>query len=1097
VGGAAASSGAAARVLTACLSLCVVIAVLSCDRATKLTQEDIAENNRGVALMGQFDYAAAHDLFQDLASRHPEWLDAQVNLAIATLNRQQEGDETKALEILQKVLDQDPKHVRANYVTGLLHLYQGDTEASIANLRRVDEADPGDAYVAYFIAQDLLQQGNLDEAVSGYRRAMQLDPYLRSAYYGAALALRRLGRGDEAREMLSAYESFNDNPRARLAEFRYTRMGPKAEALAVGREDAPLASLPDGNLFADAVYIEASSSGAPARLTTADIDNDGQLDLFRVSTSGSQVLTADGAGGFRGVPDHALSGITGVIAALWGDVDNDGFLDLYLCRLGTNQLWMGSSGGDWTETGEASGTDDPGYCSDAGLLDADHDGDLDIFVVNSNGPDELFSNNLDGSFRRLAEAAGITGGAGSGQFLPADLDGDRDVDLVVVRESGSDVWINDRLWQYEPAQGFEQFRSARLIAAVAGDRDADGGVEIYTVDSDGQVSIWARDGSEWRPTPAGTVDGNAPYLALADLDGDGQHEILVGSTAGIVVFRDGATVDPVADTAGLAGPALVFSDDPERGPSLVAPVASGLRKWGAGEARYDFLGIRPTGKEDLAESMRSNRSGIGTRISLRTLDRWSITDTFPHSSTPGQSLQPVLMGLGGSPKADFVALDWSDGVYQTEIDLEAGRLYDIAETQRQLSSCPVIFAWDGRRFAFVSDILGVGGLGFFVSPGVYATPRPRERFLMPAGLPVPRDGRYLVKITEPMEENAYLDSVTLEVVDLPPGWDMVNDERMDTGSPAATGRPIFFRTDTVRLSGHVIDDRGRDVTDAVGIADRIAAPPGSLDERFIGRLQRPHTLTMEFNGIVNPPGSRPVLVADGWVEYPYSQTVFAAWQAGVGYDPPDLLARTTDGEWRMVYTDFGYPAGMPREMALPLADLPAGTVALRLVSDMEVYWDRLRLVYEEEPPEMNAVELAPTAASLARTGFPLRRTGPQRLPDYDYSTRRAFWDARYLEGYYTTFGPVDPLLARTDDAVAIIGPGEEVHVEFEAPRPPPEGWTRRVTLDARGWAKDMDLYTRDGETVGPLPVRDVREPGLERRRQEMHDRFNLRYQGPR
>jgi len=895
--------------------------------------------------------------------------------------------------------------------------------------------------------------------------------------------------------MLSAYERFGDNPRARLAEFRYTRMGPKAEALAIGREQPTPMARPDGDLFAGAVDMDSRTGGAPARLTAADIDGDGRLDLFRASTSGSLVLLADDHGGFRAAEDHVLSGINGVVAALWGDVNNDGFLDAYLCRVGPNQLWLGAPGGVWSESGGTSGTDDAGYCADGGLLDADHDGDLDIFVVNSNGPDELFSNNLDGSFRRLADGAGISGGTGAGQFLPLDLDGDRDVDLVVIRESGSDVWANDRLWQYRPAPGFDRFRSAPLVAAVAGDRDADGRAEIYTVDSGGSMSAWTPEGGEWQPSHVGEVDGEAPYLALADFDGDGRSDLLAGSGAGIVVFRGVDDVEAVTDGAGLAGPAVVFNGDARQGPSLVAPLASGLRKWDAGEGRYEFLGIRVSGKEDLAESMRSNRSGIGTRISLRTLDRWSITDTFDRRSTPGQSLQPVLMGLAGRQRADFVALDWSDGVFQTELDLEAGRIHDITETQRQLSSCPVVFAWDGSRYAFVSDILGVGGLGFFVTPGVYATPRPWERFLMPAGLPVARQGRYLIKITEPMEENAYLDSVMLEVVDLPPGWDMVNDERMATGSPLVTGRPIFFATGTDVLAA--VNDRGEDVTAAVRSADRIAAPPGPLDERFIGRLKRPHRLTLEFGAVVNPAGSRPVLVADGWVEYPYSQTVFAAWQAGADYDPPDLEARTADGAWHTVYVDFGYPAGMPREMALPLADLPAGTVALRLTSSLEIYWDRLRLVYEGEPPELNVVEISPAMARLARTGFPLRRTGSQRRPDYDYSVRSAFWDARYLAGYYTNFGPVDALLARTDDAVAIIGPGEEVHLEFAAPPAPPEGWTRRLTLDARGWAKDMDLYTRDGETVGPLPVRDSAAPADRAERQDMHDRFNLRYQAGR
>jgi len=60
----------------------------------------------------------------------------------------------------------------------------------------------------------------------------------------------------------------------------------------------------------------------------------------------------------------------------------------------------------------------------------------------------------------------------------------------------------------------------------------------------------------------------------------------------------------------------------------------------------------------------------------------------------------------------------------------------------------------------------------------------------------------------------------------------------------------------------------------------------------------------------------------------------------------------------------------------------------------------------------------------------------------------------------------DELVAEKDDAVAIFGPGEEVHLEFAAPpEGAPEGWTRRLVLETRGWCKDMDLYTKDGETV--------------------------------
>ena len=88
--------------------------------------------------------------------------------------------------------------------------------------------------------------------------------------------------------------------------------------------------------------------------------------------------------------------------------------------------------------------------------------------------------------------------------------------------------------------------------------------------------------------------------------------------------------------------------------------------------------------------------------------------------------------------------------------------------------------------------------------------------------------------------------------------------------------------------------------------------------------------------------------------------------------------------------------------------------------------------------------------------------------------------------------PVHPLVARDDDAVAIFGPGEDVLLEFAAPDAPlPSGWSRRVVLDTKGWCKDMDLYTKDGETVAPLPGIDSAE------RRALHDAFNTRDQGGR
>ena len=46
-------------------------------------------------------------------------------------------------------------------------------------------------------------------------------------------------------------------------------------------------------------------------------------------------------------------------------------------------------------------------------------------------------------------------------------------------------------------------------------------------------------------------------------------------------------------------------------------------------------------------------------------------------------------------------------------------------------------------------------------------------------------------------------------------------------------------------------------------------------------------------------------------------------------------------------------------------------------------------------------------------------------------------------------------------------------------------------IDARGWCKDMDLYTKDGDTVEPLP--GVRSAAA----QELQRRYTTRYQSGR
>ncbi len=1071
------------------------------DSSRGLDAEGVAANNRGVAFMGQFDFESAREVFAELAQRHPDNADIQINLGIATMNRQGEGDEETAKTIFDAVLEAEPSNARAAYNSGLIDLHQGHAEAALPHFQQVTEADPTNAEAFYHVGQCHMQLQQFDQALPWFEQAIDLDPYLRSAYYRAFQAAQRLRDRERAESFIEKFQSLEANPRSHLVEFKYTRMGTWGEVVALGAGDEAVVKTPDGPLFTEGrSLVDLDVQWLPtANATACDIDQDGVVDLFvsgAVAGEASQanaVLLASNDG-YELIQGHPLAGVDRVNTALWGDIDNDGLTDVYLCRTGPNQLWRQGEGGSWEDITATTGTAGGDLETvDGALVDADHDGDLDILAINANGKNELFNNNRDGSFRPLADSSGVGGSGGASHGLVvADLDGDLDADLIVLnREAPHEVYTNELLWEYRAADGWDTFVAAEIEAAVAGDTDADGEIELFTIDRDGAVSRWQKNESgAW--VASGITKAapgvNTARLALADVNGDGQLDLVTSTGDGwrVVSPNDGSELfAAAADVTTWSLAAL----EPSRGPSVVAvDRGSGPSVWPPGPGRFPFVAVSLSGREDEASSMRTNASGIGTRLAVRSGSRWTMADTYRAESGPGQSLQPLLLGLGASPRIDFVTIDWSDGVLQTEMDLASGEVLVITETQRQLSSCPVLFSWDGTGYVFVSDLLGVGGIGYALGPGEYGEPRPWERFMMPEGSLASRDGRLVLKLGEPMEEITYLDAARLVAYDLQPGWRMTVDDRMSILGPEPTGEPIFTRRAVAPV--RAVNDRGEDVTATVLAADLRAAPVGSLDLRFIGRLEAEHRLTLVFNQNLDELGGDLVLIADGWVEYPYSQTNFAAWQAGADYRAPTLEARGADGRWSLVSEQFGYPAGMPRQMALPLPPLPHGTRELRLSTNQEIYWDRLVVAVAESAPEVVRRELRLTTARVEQPGFALRTTAQQRLPDYDWARRAPLWDTRFQVGHYTRFGDALELVVATDDAVAIFGPGEAVHLEFEAPKDEPApGWTRVYVLEVDGWCKDMDRFTKDGMTVEPMPSAG-KDPSVPLR---LHEKYNTRY----
>ena len=1068
--------------------------------------EAITQNNQGVGLMGRYLYADARKVFQQLVTEYPRWLDAKVNLAIACLNEDQ-GNQ-RALPLLAEVLKVDADHVRANYCTGLLLSEVGKDKEALPFLTKTLDLDGNDPHLSYLIGRSTERQPAAGEpaaaAMEWYQKALQLDPYFLTAHYRCFQLLQLAGKAEEAGIHMAKFQQLGESLLSTKYDVKYGQMGPKAMALSVDLSTEPVTP-PSGSLFeaptplvSDAELYELIDATLPISVTACDVDGNDRVDLFvagltkRDTPIHNAVLRQQADGTFQLDAAHPLAMIPNVNAAIWGDLDNDQLTDVYLCRAGANQLWRQVEPNRWEDVTESTNSAaGDGNSVDGAAFDADHDGDLDLWVVNADGPNELLNNNRDGTFTGIASTAGIAGDEASRSLLILDLDTDRDFDLVVLNERPPhQVFLNDLGGKYRPGEMLAEFVSEPITAAVCGDLDADGFSEIYAVVGSSLLS-WSRDDAgSWRRTSIrdNLPAANAIQLAVSDMNGDGQSEFIVGGDSWQVwPYENGPGPLFSSEGSDVAGWSTVVLD--EGGPAVAAVAQSGIPfLWKPGSARFPFLGLTLKGSTKGGNRERSNTSALGARAELRGGSRWTVAENLRSHSGPGQSLQPIALGLGPSASADFVRITWPDGVTQVELGIAAGSR-QIVEEDLLPTSCPVLFVWNGETFEFVSDLLGVGGMGYFVAPGQYASPDPDESFLIPPGVMVPREGLFRLKLAEPMEELTYLDQVALTAYDLPPGWQVTIDERMGIGAPFPTGQPLYYRRALQPIQAW--NDRQADVTRTVQRPDHQAAPPGALDRRFVGRLANEHVLTIEFETPIPVDQGQPVLIADGWVEFPFSQTNYAAWQAGATFHAPTLEYLGADGAWQVLHREFGYPAGMPREMSVPLAGLPGGVTQLRLRTNLEIYWDRLAVAITEPCPLVRTHVLQLKRANLGKCGLIPRIVQDQQRPHFDYAQRLPVSITRDPSGYYTAFGNVEQLVAEHDNALVIFGPGEEVDLAFDAPpNPPLAGWTRRLLLKSIGWCKDMDLYTGKGQTVEPVPAAELIGDGDG----ALHRHYNTRFQ---
>ncbi|MHC4963162.1 MAG: CRTAC1 family protein, partial [Planctomycetota bacterium] len=377
----------------------------------------------------------------------------------------------------------------------------------------------------------------------------------------------------------------------------------------------------------------------------------------------------------------------------------------------------------------------------------------------------------------------------------------------------------------------------------------------------------------------------------------------------------------------------------------------------------DLLGTR---QQD--QKSRSNNSAIGARVEVKA---GNISQQYVVGIPTGPtSLAPyrIHAGLGSYTNIEWMRIIWPDGVLQAELEIPADQVIEITEIQRKTSSCPHLFAWDGSRFAFISDFGGMGGVGYFLGqPGQYAKPDPTEYLLIPDL--AARNGEYILQVMEPLEEIVFFDEAKLIAVDHPVGTEVYPNEMMAINAPLPEFEVFCYR-DTIEPV-QVIDHRGVDVTEQIRHIDRDYAGTTELEGRFTG-FAKDHFIELDFGERLHSleTDSRIVLFLYGWVEYGYSTTNFAAHQANMVLEAPTIEV-LRDGEWAELFNQIGYPAGINHMMTLDITGklLPTDK-RIRISTNMELYWDKIFLAEVLGVSQISTTEASVTNADFHFLGFP-------------------------------------------------------------------------------------------------------------------------------
>ncbi|MEX2109371.1 MAG: FG-GAP-like repeat-containing protein [Gemmatimonadaceae bacterium] len=1023
---------------------------------------------------------------------------AHVLYALAELEAQQPdaASARRHEDRLRDVLAIAPANLAARLKLLDAFVRRGEGDSAIKQLeevRRIPPEPPREARTYLDSSIQFLRAGNLAQARTTLDRLLRIMEV--TAPYQASMEEVKVPEGPIPGRTILTFA-----PKDFLS-LRQQRVGGSVSLAKFvdATSDAGLVSAASGTGEAAARLPEET----PTALAVGDVDGDGTDDVLvsmwspATRTSVAHLYRVQGGFVRDATERSGISLPQGAAHATFADYDNDGWMDLFVVggeRRG--HLFRNRGDGTFVEVTAKAGVADVKGARKALFVDLDHDGDLDLLLV-ANAQPTVYRNNLDGTFTEATAGFGLAGG-GAGDTRDAvfgDFDGDGRIDIFVTRGTGSDA-----LFHNGGAQRFSDVTAASGLpsgggsgATAMGDYNNDGFLDLFIASANGgepTLSLNKGDGTFTRDRRSvgamqalRSIAGSA--ATFVDYDNDGWLDLVVAGTSiargssppagGVFLFRndgtgrfnDRSTVVPgPARAAGASGIAVSDVDDDGDLDLLLIDAAGAPRL-----LRNDFgnsnLAVKVELKGLRTGSGKNNAFGIGARLELRA---GKIYQTRVSTS------RVTHFGLGPHLKADVVRVEWPNGVPQTVYF--PGSDQDVVEREMLKGSCAFAYTWDGTRFRFVTDAMWRSALGMPLGlmggTSAFAPAGASQEYLrIPGDALQPRDGRYVLQLTEELWETAYADEVKLFAVDHPDSVDVFVDE---TFVPPGPVKLRLFQVSRREAPLSAIDERGDDVLPALRERDDVYVS-NFTPTRYQGVVQ-PHDLVLDLGETAGRPDT--FLFLRGWI-YPTDASINVALgqQSSIKLASPSLEVRGANGRWQTAIASIGFPSGKDKTMVVDLAGkFPTADHRVRIRTNMQIYWDQAFVARAVADSSTKVTPLETLSAELHYRGFSRTyrkggRYGPYWFA-YDDVTKESPW--RPIEGAFTRFGDVLPLLRNPDDMYVVMGPGDEATIQFDASsasslRP---GWKRDFLLYTDGWIKDSDLNTAFGTTVGPLPFHGVK-----------------------